>query len=233
MYITAKSQEEIVTAQSAVIERFEAHIRDRAFPCVGAKSALSRQRMQFMVVGDLRCPRDDRTIYQAVRDFARAYKANPGPFQSFVVLFQTAETLDETAFEASMWQRLQALEAMDAADGHAYDPRVSPEIDNPAFSLSFAGEAFFVVGLHPGASRPARAFDTPALVFNAHDQFETLRAEGRYETLRDSIINRDVAMAGSANPMLARHGERSEAIQYSGRAIEEGWKCPFQQVHFE
>ena len=184
MFVSQESQDDIVRRQNAVIERFEAHIRDRNFPCVGAKSALSRQRMQFLVVGDIRCPKDDRTVYRALHDFACAYKANPGPFQSFVVLFETDRALSETEFEAAMWARLQALESMDAADGHAYDPRVSPDVDSPDFSLSFAGEAFFVVGLHPGASRRARAFDTTALVFNAHDQFERLRREGRYETLR-------------------------------------------------
>jgi FPC/CPF motif-containing protein YcgG len=65
------------------------------------------------------------------------------------------------------------------------------------------------------------------MVFNLHDQFERLRAENRYETLRTSIIQRDVAVAGSPNPMLARHGESSEARQYSGRAVEPDWRCPF------
>ena len=235
MYIVSEahqdSQNEIVRIQGAVIERFEAHILDRAFPCVGAKSALARNHIQYLVAGDIRCPRDDRAVFSALVDYARAYSAAPGPFQSFVVLYQTRDTLDEAAFEAAMWARLQALETMDAAAGHAYDRRVSPNVDSPEFSLSFAGEAFFVVGLHPGASRPARRFDTPALVFNAHDQFEALRAGGRYEGLRDSIIARDVAVAGSANPMLARHGERSEAVQYSGRATEDDWVCPFRRVH--
>jgi FPC/CPF motif-containing protein YcgG len=65
------------------------------------------------------------------------------------------------------------------------------------------------------------------MVFNLHDQFETLRAEGRYEKLRTSIIDRDVAMAGSINPMLANHGSISSARQYSGRAVETDWVCPF------
>ncbi len=225
------AQDEIARTQISIIERFEAHIRHASFPCVGAKSALARTRMEFLVAGDIRCPRDDRAVFSALVDYARAYSAAPGPFQSFVVLYQTADTLDEVTFEAAMWARLQALEAMDAAAGHAYDRRVSPEVDNPAFSLSFAGEAFFVVALHPKASRPARRFDTPALVFNAHDQFETLRTSGRYETLRNSIIARDVAVSGSANPMLARHGERSEAAQYSGRVTPGEWTCPFRRVH--
>jgi uncharacterized protein len=82
--------------------------------------------------------------------------------------------------------------------------------------------------LHPNASRPARRFSRPALVFNLHDQFERLREEGRYDRMRERIVERDLALAGSINPMLARHGEVSEARQYSGRKVEAGWRCPFQ-----
>ena len=64
-------------------------------------------------------------------------------------------------------------------------------------------------------------------MFNLHDQFERLREEGRYERMRERIIERDIALAGDANPMLARHGETSEARQYSGRAVGEDWQCPF------
>ena len=109
----------------------------------------------------------------------------------------------------------------------APDLSVSRDPDDPHFSLSFGGQAFFVVGLHPGASRPARRFERPAMVFNLHDRFVRLREEGRYEKLRASILDRDVAVAGSLNPMLARHGEMSEARQYSGRAVGNDWQCPF------
>ena len=108
-----------------------------------------------------------------------------------------------------------------------YADCVSADPEDPHFSLSFGGEAFFVVGLHPRASRAARRFPRPTLVFNLHDQFERLRVEGRYERMRERIIERDVALAGSANPMLARHGEASEARQYSGRLVDEDWQCPF------
>jgi FPC/CPF motif-containing protein YcgG len=230
VFIQVDVQQERET-DAKLVEKFEAKIKDKAFPCVGAKSALGRQRMQFLTVGDIRCPRDDAAIYESIHDFARAYQASPGPFQSFVVIFDTAERLTEEQFEAAMWRRIQALGTLDAKAGHSYDPRVSPDIADKNFSLSFAGEAFFVVGLHPSASRPARQFDVPVMVFNAHDQFEALRTEGRYETLRESIIQRDVALAGVPNPMLARFGETSEASQYSGRHVGEDWKCPFQRVH--
>src|SRR5690606_13013174 len=130
-------------------------------------------------------------------------------------------TLSEEAFERCLWDRLQSLADKDAWRGQRSDERVSADPSDPHFSLSFGEEAFFVVGLHPNASRPARRFAHPTMVFNLHDQFEHLRAEGRYEKLRSSILDRDVKLSGSLNPMIARHGTISEARQYSGRAVDE------------
>lgn len=208
-------------------DRFQAFIRDKAFPCVGAKSALARHQMNIIEAGDIRCPRDDATIYDKLSEFAINFKAHPDLFQTFVVIFDAKDTLPEDAFEQALWSRIQALHDIDVKRGYPYDPRVSPDVNSPQFSLSFAGEAFYLVGLHPGASRPARRFSSPAIVFNAHDQFQQLRADGRYETLRENIIGRDVALAGSPNPMLSRHGDSSEAAQYSGRQVEDNWQCPF------
>ena len=207
--------------------QFQSAIRAPGFPCVGAKSALSRGNMQFLVARDIRSAWDDLRIHAALRRFVADYHVGPELFRSLILLFEEDGVADEPAFEAALWDRLQSLSDKDEWLGQPADPRVSDDPDDPHFSLSFAGEGFFVVGLHPHASRPARRFPRPALVFNLHDQFERLRAEGRYEKLRASIIDRDVALAGSANPMLARHGTASEARQYSGRAVDEGWRCPF------
>ena len=67
----------------------------------------------------------------------------------------------------------------------------------------------------------------PCLVFNFHEQFEQLKASGKYTVLQDAIRTRDIALQGSINPVLARFGETSEARQYSGRAVEADWQCPF------
>ena len=144
------------------------------------------------------------------------------------MVFEQPLDLSEEDFERAIWDRLQSFADKDHWLGQPYDERVSPDPQNPHFSLSFGGEAFFIVGLHPNASRPARRFDYPTLVFNLHDQFERLREEGRYEKMRSTIIERDRKLAGSVNPMLARHGEVSEARQYSGREVSPDWRCPFQ-----
>ena len=57
-----------------------------------------------------------------------------------------------------MWQRLQSLADKDVWLGQDYDPQVSADPGDPHFSLSLGGAAFFVVGLHPGASQPVRGF---------------------------------------------------------------------------
>jgi FPC/CPF motif-containing protein YcgG len=206
---------------------FQDFIRSPEFPCVGAKSALSKQQMRFVIGRDIRSAWDDLRILPNLLDLAQSWREDPVLFQSLVVLFEEAPDLDEAGFEENLWARLQSLTDKDEWLGQDPDPRVGHSPDDPHFSLSFGGEAFFVVGLHPRASRPARRFERPALVFNLHDQFEQLRAEGRYEKLRAAIVERDVAVAGTPNPMLARHGSISEARQYSGRAVSEDWVCPF------
>lgn len=208
-------------------ERFRDFIREPAFSCVGAKAALAKEQLQIMVCRDIASAWDDLRILPALVDFARASRDAPALFQSFVILFEGPTDLSEDAFEQHLWDRLQSLSDKDAWLGQRYDDSVSADPEDSHFSLSFGGEAFFVVGLHPGASRAGRRFERPAMVFNLHRQFEQLREIGRYDRLRETILDRDHSLNGSANPMLSRFGEISEARQYSGRAVEAGWQCPF------
>ncbi len=203
------------------------HIDDRAFPCVGAKSAMARGTLDVLACSRIDSAWDDVRIHDALMRLAEDYRRDKAMYRSFAVIFEGPGDLSESAFEAALWQRVQSLSDKDVWRGQDYDARVSTDPANPHFSLSFGGEAFFIVGLHPRASRPARRFERPTLVFNLHDQFERLRAEGKYETMREKILVRDEALAGSRNPMLARHGAASEARQYSGRVVDDRWACPF------
>ena len=202
-------------------------VADAAFPCVGAKAALARGTLATLACRDITSAWDDVRIHDALLGLARHYRATPTLFRSLAIVFDGPDVLTETEFERHLWRRVQSLSDKDIWRGQRYDDTVSPDPDDAHFSLSFGGEAFFVVGLHPNASRPARRFARPAMVFNLHDQFETLRAQGRYEGMREKIMVRDEALAGSRNPMLARHGESSEARQYSGRVVDAEWRCPF------
>ena len=208
-------------------DSFERFVRDQAFPCVGAKSALSRGALRTIGCWSITSGWDDVRIHRELLAWAKDYRKAPALFRSIAFVFAGPDDLTEEQFERALWARVQSLADKDAWLAQPYDERVSRNPEDPHFSLSFGGEAFFVVGLHPHASRPARRFARPTLVFNLHDQFEQLRAEGRYERIRETILDRDVDLAGSPNPMLARHGETSEAAQYSGRLVDEDWRCPF------
>ena len=130
-------------------------------------------------------------------------------------------------FEGRLWEQLRRLNRLDAPH-HAYDPAVTPDADDPHFGFSFAGTAFFVVGLHPHSSREARRFPWPLLVFNPHAQFTRLREAGRWARMQDVIRTREMSLQGSLNPNLAEHGNETEARQYSGRSVEPDWQPPFE-----
>jgi FPC/CPF motif-containing protein YcgG len=213
--------------QDELAAQLHDHVAEAAFPCVGAKAALARGTLDVLAARDLASAWDDLRIHDRLLHFAAAYREKPALFRSLAVVFEGPGDLTEPQFERLLWQRVQSLSDKDVWRGQQYDESVSHDPDDPHFSLSFGGEAFFVVGLHPGASRPARRFPYPVMVFNLHDQFETLRAQGKYEGMREKIMVRDEALAGSRNPMLARHGEASEARQYSGRVVDDAWQCPF------
>ncbi len=215
------------TDDHPLVDKLNAFIANPLFPCVGAKSALAKRQIKVVVARSITSAWNDLAIHAALMRFVGDYRRERKLFQSLAVVFEGPRTLDERAFEANMWARIQSMSDKDVWLGQRYDKAVSPDPANPHFSLSFGGEAFFVVGLHPRASRKARRFVAPTMIFNLHDQFERLRAEGRYEKLRASILQRDEHYSGSLNPMLARHGEFSEARQYSGRAVGNDWGCPF------
>jgi uncharacterized protein len=210
-----------------IAKAFEEFVRDASFPCVGAKSALNKGQMHFVVADDICSAWDDLRIWPRIVSLANSYRENPVLFQTLVVIFHDKKPMTERRFERAVWDRLQSLSDKDEWLGQPVDPRISTDPDDPHFAVSFGGEAFFVVGLHPNASRPARRFAYPVMVFNLHNQFEQLRSEGRYDPLRETILKRDEALSGSINPMLAQHGDASAARQYSGRRVEDGWVCPF------
>lgn len=208
-----------------LVDSFKAYVESKAFPCVGGKSALNRGQIEFVLEDDLRNGPRPETL-AAIQAFSSRYTSDAELFRSLVVLFRNPVRTTELAFEQDLWAYLQRLHELDRSR-YPWDPRVSSDPDAPDFSFSLGGRAYYVVGLHPGASRTARRFSHAALVFNLHDQFERLRADGRYDAIRDAIVRRDQQIEGTKNPMLKEFGKRSEACQYSGRVVPDSWKCPF------
>ena len=209
--------------------QFHDFVGAATFPCVGAKSAQSRGALEAHEFGALGDRANDAALLDRLGRFVtRIEAADPGErtTHSFVALFDGPRDTCERRFEALLWAQLQRLHDLDARRGTAWAADVSRDPDDPEFSLSLAEHPFFVVGLHPGASRLARRFAWPALVFNSHRQFEQLRADGRYGKLQAATRQREIDLQGAINPNLADFGSVTEARQYSGRAVGADWTCP-------
>jgi FPC/CPF motif-containing protein YcgG len=206
----------------AVTAALEEIVLHPDYPCLGARSVFNRERATVVVLDDLATPDSTQRLVEALSRFGADTDRSAG-FASLVAVFRSAAPADEAQFEQALWRQLGLLHDADA-DG--WNPDVSPDPSDPHFAFSLAGTAYFVVGLHPAASRIARRTPLPTLVFNLHDQFEELRRSARFERMRDTIRRRDRALQGSVNPMVADHGRSSEARQYSGRRVPDSWTPP-------
>lgn len=198
------------------------------FPCVGARSAFNKERVRFGRYGALADARDSAVLCTDLQAFSAEFPDPGREPVSYVAMF-TPCAGSETDFSERLWSTLQLMHAQDHG-AFPWDPSVDGDPDEQNFSFSIAGRAFFVVGLHPQASRIARRAPMPCIVFNFHDQFEAMRASGQYAGMQKVIRNRDLALQGSLNPMLSSFGEQSEARQYSGQAVDADWKCPFHHM---
>ncbi|WP_425494009.1 guanitoxin biosynthesis heme-dependent pre-guanitoxin N-hydroxylase GntA [Hoeflea alexandrii] len=147
---------------------------------------------------------DDVEIHRALREYSDGLDHQSPIVRSFVVIFDGPDGLDEEAFEKALWNRLQSLHNLDVVSGQPWNQAVDHDPKSPHFSLSVGGEPFFVIGLHPNASRPARRFEKPALVFNSHLQFEKLRSDGRFDKMKEIIRNRDEALMRQHKPDAQR-----------------------------
>ncbi len=183
-----------------------------------------------MVATHMGCPKDDLAILQFLYSFVDDYRQSGEMYHSAAVIFQQPTFLTEAIFDEFLWQRLQSLSSMDAAN-FSYDARVDFDPSSPRFSYSLKEEAFFIIGLHPGSSRATRQFKYPTLVFNPHRQFEQLKETTKYQSLQHVVRKRDIAYSGSVNPMLQDFGAASEVYQYSGRRYDEQWQCPLKINH--
>ena len=131
----------------------------------------------------------------ALCDFTRSDDRHRERIRDFRGDLRRAPRDDELQFEKLLWQQLRRLHELDAAH-FDWDPNVRSDPADPHFSFSFGGQALYVIGMHANSSREARRFPWPALVFNPHEQFERLRADGKWKRMQETIRARDLAAAG-------------------------------------
>ncbi|MBW5249426.1 guanitoxin biosynthesis heme-dependent pre-guanitoxin N-hydroxylase GntA [Streptomyces poriferorum] len=212
--------------QRSIEEELVSWINGDAFTCLGARAAVRQDLLVTHVYEELDSDDCTEKLHQNLIEFIDANVSAEHDFASFVAIFRTPRECGEEEFEQALWGQLGRLHRLDAKS-YSWSEGYSSDTESSEFGFSVAGRPFFVAGLNPGSSRISRRFTYPALVFNSHEQFGRLKADGTYFGLQRRIRAKELRLQGSVNPMLADHGTSSEARQYSGRAVPADWKCPF------
>ena len=110
------------------------------FPCVGAKSALNKDRIRF---GHHTAHADSASAFALsadLRHFSEAF-VDPGNLPvSFIATFEASESTEKD-FETRVWRHLQLMHDCDNRN-YEWDPSVSQDPAHADFSFSIAGRAF-------------------------------------------------------------------------------------------
>lgn len=203
---------------------FKDFIIQKNHPCVMARSLFTDDNVEIHAFDELGSEATAKKLLSAIEQYVSGYNFENNTFETLIAVFPNEIINSELEFEEKMWKQLQLIHNVDP---HPWDSEVSSDPENSKFSFSIAGKAFYIICMHPKSSRMARQAPFPAMIFNLHSQFEKLREMGVYQRVKKRIRKADEKLQGSINPMLDDFGDSSEARQYSGRAVDSNWKCPF------
>lgn len=203
-------------------------ITSREFPCIGAKASFNKGAYRLGIYENMDGYDSIQGLSYDLYNFLNEQTNIKCDYTSFIACFEKTVILSEEHFEDLLWKALQKLHDIDK-QFHDWDSAVSSDPENPGFTFSFGERAYFVVGMHPASSRYSRKFAYPTLVFNAQYQFEKLKREGRFESMKKVIREKDSLINnGTINPNLGDLNEVSGAVQFGTLKKTKEWKCPFQ-----
>ncbi|MFG2348679.1 guanitoxin biosynthesis heme-dependent pre-guanitoxin N-hydroxylase GntA [Streptomyces phaeochromogenes] len=227
---SSRTSRYMTSHQDPLVDELRQWLLSDSFSCLGARAAVRRDTLHVATMGEMGTIPTTKRLHDELAYFAENTLGDDENFATFVALFDTQDGLSEAAFDDRLWAQLQALHEVDR-EQYTWATEVSSDPESTEFAFSVAGHPFFVVGLHPMASRTSRGFRVPGLAFNSHRQFHRLKTSGVYGGLQQRIRAREIRLQGSINPALAEFGEASEARQYSGRPPIGEWKCPFKAAN--
>jgi len=212
---------------SEIEKSMEGLIVQKNYPCVAAIQSFYKKDYR---VGLYKNFGQGTHSYELGRDLLRfrdQQKSTQSPFLSFWAVFDNSDDLSEAEFERGLWRELSYMTSYPEFIG-SWDPHFSSNPEDKNFCFSLDGTAYYVVGLHPHASRLGRRFPQPTLIFNIYDQFRDLADKGQFFNMVKTNRQREKLYQGNLNPMVEAYGETWESIQFSGQNNSSDWKCPFQ-----
>jgi uncharacterized protein len=204
-----------------VHSQLRALLLHRMYPCLGGTSAIRTGTYRLGLYARIGSADAVRDCTEDLHAFLADNAPDIHPIAVFIAVFDGPVFPGETGFERALWRQLQAMHRADAAAIGVLDPEPIT-VDEADAGFIFGDRNFFVVGLHPAASRWARRFGWPTLVFNALTHDALLRSRGQYERMQGTIRRRDARLQGAVNPAV----DLPQVAQFAGRSVGNDWQCP-------
>lgn len=199
-------------------------VLESPFPCLGARAAFRNQSYLFNVHADMAEAQTLHLVLADLRHFAKVRLEMDDLYTYMVSFLEPRIITDEAAWDRFVWQFLQGLHDLDDAP---WDRRYSINPADAGFALSLAGLGQLVVTLYPGASRYARRFAWPTLIFNPPEQDRAnFPTDEEFLRFQNRIRDRDARLQGTVNPSLPPTLDDPQATGFSGAPIDASWTCP-------
>src|SRR5690606_14456261 len=164
---------------SFYLETFRDFILQENYPCIGAQASVNSNNFCMGVFDSMLDYSSAEGLAFGLYEYILRTKQKNTHFLSYIAVFKNDSFKSELDFEDSLWLLFSKLHNVNKRYFN-WSPEVSSNPEDPDFSYSFGGEAFFAVGMHPESKRLARKFPYPAIAFNLHSQFEELKSKNRF-----------------------------------------------------
>ena len=142
------SQEEL-----EIKNKFKRFVIETGHPCVMAQTMFRMDKVNLKIYDHFGSEEAALKILTDLNGYLAEYEFGSDDFYTFMAVFNDETRYSEEQFEKQLWSQLQHLHNL---DDHPWDPKVSSDPESRKFSFSLLGEAFYIVGMHPGSSRKAR-----------------------------------------------------------------------------
>lgn len=108
------------------------------------------------IYSDVTNAKDTEKLYKDLCDFAEKVLVDLENYlASYIAVFKNTYANDEDELNDLLWKLLQFLNEIDTVP---WNMDVSSNIRDANFSYSLGGTAFFIIGMHPKASRLHQTF---------------------------------------------------------------------------
>lgn len=207
------------------------------YPCVAAVSSFLKHDFMSGNYKDFGSGQCAAQLASDLLKFKTEQRRLKSPFYSFWAVFENDEVASEDEYEKKMWNELSAVHefeiknaGLQSSEQLPWDPKFSRNPKDKNFCFCLGGDAYFVVGMHPQSSRLSRRFPYPVIIFNLYEQFDDLMKKNTFAPMVQLNRQRELKFEGSVNPMVEKHGQSWESIQFSGKNNDDQWGCPFKML---